>query len=135
MRRYEVRTSYLCHFGRSRLAESIWTDFRAVPAGMRNGIAQENSGTLPTSTNETAVLYVLPALSVSVGFFSIVVFSNAGRTLNLTVTTANSSPGLVIAFTRLSPGGQSLRLAVAARSTPATDISSPLWAIGLPAAD
>jgi hypothetical protein len=76
----------------------------------------------------------LPALSVSVGFFSIVALSKAGRTLNLTVTTANSSPGRVIAFTRLSPGGQSFRLALAARSTPATDISRPLKVTGLPAA-
>src|SRR5262245_66673655 len=61
-----------------------------------------------------------------------VLLSNAGRTLNFTVTTANSSPGRVIAFTRLSPGGQSFKLALAARSTLATDISRPLNVVGFP---
>src|SRR5204862_5349896 len=44
------------YFGRGSVAESICSDLSVVPVGTRKGMAHENSGVLPTSTKETAVL-------------------------------------------------------------------------------
>src|SRR6516165_3135364 len=109
---------------RSRDEDSICSDFSFVPSGTRNGNVQEYSGTLPTSTNVDAVLYFLPAASVTVGRF-IGDALNAGATLKATVTSANCSPGRVTAFTVFVPGGQSRSDAVAARSTLVTVASRP----------
>src|SRR5207249_10832290 len=49
----ELATGY---FGRGSVAESICSDLSVVPVGTRKGMAHENSGVLPTSTKETAVL-------------------------------------------------------------------------------
>lgn len=60
-------TVNLRYWGSSNEIVSTCIAFSFAPDGTRKGIAQENSGTFPTSTNETAVLYALPEASISVG--------------------------------------------------------------------